>query len=410
MKKIIKMTILNFIILTSIVNASGNVFIDIQKHWAEENIVKLAEMGIVTGYDDSTFKPENEITIMEFLKLLVETGEYTLVRNGNAIYPDFYYETAKAHDLLKGFEEIDVAKIMTRNEMVNILANFIDIKDIKVNKNIFKDLDEKNKTNVLKLTNLNVINGYGDRTFRGQNNVTRAEATTVIVNVLKIREKLIKEKQYDISLRNDLSNYIGGGVSGIKPFYEIKDGELLFYDSGRYAQLEAYSVSSKIIKIENIIKIIHALVNEKAYVSVMYIPSKYTINELKIYYGKNERKTLCGEYDFAFTYYENDTYKLADKSLNNKFSNNCYLRVDLINVYDDNWINKYKKEKLMDAFKIEFESNASGILNYMLAKSKNYERDLGREKEFSETKTFGNYIVNYYQKENDIPKFYIERK
>ena len=64
----------------------------------------------------------------------------------------------------------------------------------------------------------------------------------------------------------------------------------------------------------------------------------------------------------------------------------------------------------MDAFKVEFGSNASGILNYMLAKSRNYERNLGREKEFSEKRYFGKYIVNYYQKENDFPKFYIERK
>lgn len=410
MKKIIGITILNFIILSSVVNASCNNFIDIHKHWAEENIIELSKMGIISGYSDNTFKPENKITIIEFLKLLVEVGEYPLVRKGNAIYPDFYYETALEYGLIKGFEEIDVTKVMTRDEMVNILANFIGVEDVKVGKNTFKDLNIENQTNVLKLTNLKIINGYEDKTFRGQNDVTRAEASRVIVNVLKIREKIIKEKEYDVAVRKDLSNYIGGKESSIKTFYEIRDGEILIYDNGRYAYLDEYRVSSEMISVDNAIKIIRLLVSEKGYVAVMYVPSKYTINEFKICYGKNENKTLCGEYDFAFTYFENNTYDLADKSLNDEFSNDCYLRIDLIDLYDNNIIDNYKKEKLMDAFKVEFGSNASGILNYMLAKSRNYERNLGREKEFSEKRYFGKYIVNYYQKENDFPRFYIERK
>ena len=409
-KKILIITILNFIFIFNFVKASEITFTDIENHWAKQSILQLAEKGVVSGYSDNTFKPEKEITIMEFLKLIIEAGEYTLVRNGNSIYPDFYYETALSLDLLRGIESHDINLPLTRYEMVQVVSNFIGVEDVKESKNIFKDLEADNKVLVLKLANLKIINGYKDKTFRGEGKVTRAEAAKVITNTLSAREKLIDKREYQLFERKDLSNYLGGNSSSIKTFYEIKDNSILVYDNGRYAILDAHSISKEQIDIDKVIKIIRALVSEKAYVGVLYIPSPYTINEFKICYGKNENKALCGEYDFAFTYYENKKYELATKSLNTKFSNACYMRIDLIDMYEGDDIEEFKKDKLKEALKIEFGSSSTRILNYMLGKSKNYENNIGRDVEYSEKKVFGNYIVNYYQKENSIPQFYIERK
>ncbi len=408
MKKFIIITFFNLIFISNVVNAVDSLFVDINNHWAEENILELAEKGIVSGYLDNTFKPENQITIMEFLKVLVEAGEYKLIRKGNCIYPDFYYETAISKGLIS--KDTDVKKNMTRYEMVEIISKFVDISNVKESKNKFKDLSEGNKSIVLKLVNLKVINGYKDKTFRGENDVTRAEAVTVITKVLEAREKIISNTKYDVRVENNLSNYLSDDKSLIKPFYEIKDDKILIYDLGRYAQLEGYAINSEVIQTDNIKQIIEKFINPNAYVAVLYIPSKYTINELKICYGKDEEKTLCGQYDFAFTYYENDTYQLATKSLNDVFSDNCYMRIDVIDLYDNDEINEFKKDKLLAALKIEFGNNASRILNFMLNESKSYENNIEREKEKLKKRSFGNYIVNYYQKENGIPQFYIERK
>lgn len=44
---------------------------DISNHWAKAEITALCEKGIVAGYPDGTFRPENTLTRAEFIKMLV---------------------------------------------------------------------------------------------------------------------------------------------------------------------------------------------------------------------------------------------------------------------------------------------------------------------------------------------------
>ena len=403
----------------STVNASEINLSDIEEHWAREKIKQLIADGVISGYSDGTFRPENNITVNEFLKMLIVAGDYQLVREGNHIYPDFYIATAKEYGIIDVEETVDFNSNLTRYQMVQIVSNFIGIEDVKANKNFFKDLDKSNKEQVLKLVSLEIVNGYEDKTFRGENNITRAEATCVLCKTIEAREKVIVKRKYEVEKEIFLSNYRNSSSEqkSIKTFYELVGNKIKIYDSGRYAKLDGYEVSNQKINIEKVIKIIRKIVNEKAYVGVIYVPSKYTINELKILYGNDETKVLCGEYDFAFNYYEDKEYKLASKSLHPEFSDNCYLRIDVIKLWDDEsnykngvYVDEYKKEKLESALKLEFGSASSRILDYMIDKNIKYVTNVERDKEHVEQKVFGNYIVNYYQKEYGIPQFYIERK
>lgn len=45
-------------------------FSDIKGHWAEEYIVAAAEMGFINGYPDETFRPNNNITRAEAMKII----------------------------------------------------------------------------------------------------------------------------------------------------------------------------------------------------------------------------------------------------------------------------------------------------------------------------------------------------
>ena len=422
MKKISMVFVFIIISLSSVVNAQNNIFTDIENHWAKESIMSLMNEGIISGYPDGTFKPENNITVTEFLKMLIAAGNYTLVREGSNIYPDFYIATAQKNGLIDKNNFKDLNKYLTRYEMVDIISNFIRVDDVKQNKNIFKDLDKENQDNVLKLVKLKIISGYEDKSFRGKNNITRAEVAVVICKSLEAREILLPDRKYKIEAEYNLSNYVkdlNGLVksNSIKTFYKIDKNKIKIYDFGRYAKLDGYEVSNHKINIGKVIKIIKKIVNEKAYVGVIYVPSKYTLNELKILYGNDETKVLCGEYDFSFNYYEDEEYKLSSKSLHSEFSDNCYMRIDVIKLWEDYseykngvFVDEYKKEKLESALKLEFGSVSSRILDYMIDKNIKYVTNVERDKEHVEQKVFGNYIVNYYQKEYGVPQFYIERK
>lgn len=55
---------------------------DTSNHWAKAHINKLIEKGdIVNGYPDGTFKPENQITRAEFVKMLVMASRHQVLGN-----------------------------------------------------------------------------------------------------------------------------------------------------------------------------------------------------------------------------------------------------------------------------------------------------------------------------------------
>lgn len=45
-------------------------FSDMTGHWAEEDVVRAAELGLIGGYQDGTFKPDNDLTRAQFVTIL----------------------------------------------------------------------------------------------------------------------------------------------------------------------------------------------------------------------------------------------------------------------------------------------------------------------------------------------------
>ena len=48
----------------------NNTFTDVYLHWAKDDILMMSELGIVKGYEDGTFRPENGITRAEFATMI----------------------------------------------------------------------------------------------------------------------------------------------------------------------------------------------------------------------------------------------------------------------------------------------------------------------------------------------------
>lgn len=67
-------------------------FSDMSGHWAEEDVVRAAELGLIGGYQDGTFKPDNNLTRAQFVTILyrqagspevAETTPFTDIANVN---------------------------------------------------------------------------------------------------------------------------------------------------------------------------------------------------------------------------------------------------------------------------------------------------------------------------------------
>lgn len=122
------------------------VFPDIAGNVAEKDIVKLSTLGILGGYPDGTFKPEGNITRAEFAKIAVlalnKGGSANLLKNTASQFKD-----VPAGQWYTGFVNVAVAN--------------------------------------------GIIKGYDDGTFKPNNNITEAEAVTMLLRDLGYNDNLV---------------------------------------------------------------------------------------------------------------------------------------------------------------------------------------------------------------------------
>ena len=415
MKRKYIIAIIMYILFSKTVFANNTQFIDIENHWAKEIIIKAVQNDVINGYGDNTFRPDNSVTIAEFLKMIINIKNYKIERVGNNVWPSFYIETAKKNNLITN-EYSDYNTLLTRYDAVKIISNIIDLNNINKSNIQFKDLKREYKTDVLKLVKLNIVNGYNDKTFRGENTITRAEAVTILSRMIDIQNKNSIYKTYSPKNRVDLSNYKTSD-NNMDPNYEIKNNNILIFDNGRYSNSHGYKLNDEIINVSKVLQEICALIRDNTYTEVVYSPSEYTINQLRISHGENKKEIENGGADFIFTFYENTLYKLRESSGKNEFNDDCYLKIELIKMWRDYsdylnkiYIDEYKKEVLLKILEIEFGyQQAENILEYMIEKNINFVSNVGRDKEYTEVKQYGKYIVCFYQKEYEHPIFYISK-
>jgi hypothetical protein len=116
------------------VGTLGSPFTDIGIDTAHATaILEIAERGIISGYDDGSFKPELQINRAEFLKILVEaTKEANVTIDGSNCFPDVQAEWfapyvcyAKARGWVSGYADgnFQPANPVTRAETLKIIAN-----------------------------------------------------------------------------------------------------------------------------------------------------------------------------------------------------------------------------------------------------------------------------------------------
>lgn len=71
-------------------------------YWAKKYIALMASLGYITGYDDNTFRPEKHVTYNEFIKMLISVLGYSVFAENIGGYPMGYIEYAKNNKITEG--------------------------------------------------------------------------------------------------------------------------------------------------------------------------------------------------------------------------------------------------------------------------------------------------------------------
>lgn len=189
MKKVkVKLNLLMIIfilILSNIAVATTTSLKDVEGHWAEDDIKAALELGILNGYPDGTFKPDNLITGAEFTKILINAMYIGINDDSNNIWYQPYVSKAKeAFDI--DILGLDYNKPINRKEMAFLLSKAGEIKNKKVSENNIKFSDvNENENFIYQSVKMGLLEGYPEGTFRPEKKLTRAEAVVVLARLEK---------------------------------------------------------------------------------------------------------------------------------------------------------------------------------------------------------------------------------
>ena len=93
-------------------------------------IDELSQLGIINGFEDGTFRPDNNVTIIQLLKMAIcSLGEdgYMVEAVENGGYPNGYNTVAEKYGFSKAIVFDDVNQPATREQTAQILSNAINM-------------------------------------------------------------------------------------------------------------------------------------------------------------------------------------------------------------------------------------------------------------------------------------------
>ncbi|MBQ2614812.1 MAG: S-layer homology domain-containing protein [Clostridia bacterium] len=111
----------------NIVGAGSTPFVDVpSSHWASGYVAQAAGQGIINGYGDGNFGPDDNVTYEQVVKMLMETLGYNLFANSNGGYPSGYLAAAQRWEVLDGVVGGAVGAEASRGMVAQLVNNAID--------------------------------------------------------------------------------------------------------------------------------------------------------------------------------------------------------------------------------------------------------------------------------------------
>jgi hypothetical protein len=162
---------------------------DISSHWAKDSIMQLINAGVISGYPDGTFKPNNTVTRAEFTVMLVkalnlETRVGKTFSDINSHWAKDSISTAAVHGIISGYDENTFGPndLFTREQAAVTIARVAQLETItdELDFTDNKAISSWAKKGIATAFKGGFITGYPDNSFKPQGKTTRAEAAVII--------------------------------------------------------------------------------------------------------------------------------------------------------------------------------------------------------------------------------------
>lgn len=252
--KIVLFVLMLLLVLPNFAQAEESVrFTDVSEtYWAKDEIDSLVQLGVVKGFENNTFRPNDKVTREQFASLITLSFYLDIPTDGVQTFRDVagtrwsYGAIEAAKDFLTGYyppngkaffnptgkatrEDVAVALVKTMGYQPD------DLEDPEILDRTFYDADEVSpnlQTYVALAVEKKLISGYQDGTFRPDTAVTRAESAALLYRVLK---NSASDSQQSLVLNVDAPEttststfYVTGDVTkGAKVYINNKEAEVV---------------------------------------------------------------------------------------------------------------------------------------------------------------------------------------
>lgn len=175
-----------------------------EDYWAYDSIMYCSEWNIVTGFEDGTFRPDDQVTSVQFIVMLTRKFFSSLAENIKRNLPEdskWYSANAMAATVLGFDKDVTVNEsAMSRYDMAQVIENTLsrmkislspeDSRIITAQKSIadFSEIPSNRMSAVSTCYALGALIGMSDGKFHGEESMTRAQACVVITRIIDLQQ------------------------------------------------------------------------------------------------------------------------------------------------------------------------------------------------------------------------------
>lgn len=179
-----KFGIVIFLVLIVSTSAAESIFSDVAGHWCETPINSFYEQGLINGYGNGKFLPDDNITKAEYADIVNKFFKYAGTFSGMA-WEEENLRIAK--DL--GYFSLNSSpkETLTREEALVSMNKFINLECINSNPT-FSDADNISgwaEGIVCSMKLSGIVNGYPDNNIKPKEEISRAEVIQILYNLSK---------------------------------------------------------------------------------------------------------------------------------------------------------------------------------------------------------------------------------
>ncbi len=230
------------------IGASAVTVSDISDHWAKETIQDWVDQEYINGYEDSTFKPDNNITRAEFMTLANKAFGYTATTaiTYTDVAADAWYADevakAKAAGYIEGYPDgtMKPEGAISREEVASIIVKIDALNADAEAANVFTDaaklLWSKGAVGATKTAKIMI--GYPDGSFGPQTMIKRGEAVVTLDRAMNYKNGPVTPVTPEAPpvTRNDSEDTVAGMTTAME--YKLDDGSWKAYVASEFNALD----------------------------------------------------------------------------------------------------------------------------------------------------------------------------